>query len=160
MVRTRVLQVLVAVIAGLLLLGLVGAVSQAVATSSDRRSYPPPGEMINVAGHRFHLHCTGYGSPTVILEAGNLGMSAHWVRVQQEVAQMTRVCSYDRAGMGWSEARPGSRNASQISTELRSLLTDAGETGPYVLVGYSYGGLYALNYAGQYPRRGGWSRAA
>lgn len=68
------MRVLVAVIAGLLLLGLAGAVSQAVATSSDQRTYPPPGEMINVAGHRLHLHCTGYGSPTVILEAGNLGI--------------------------------------------------------------------------------------
>ena len=151
MIRRRVPRVLVAVIAGLLLLSLVGAVSQAVATSRDRRTYPPPGKMINVDGHRLHLHCTGYGSPTVILEAGNLGMSGHWVRVQQEVARLTRVCSYDRAGMGWSEARPGSRDASQISTELHSLLTGAGETGPYVLVGHSYGGLYALNYAGEYP---------
>jgi pimeloyl-ACP methyl ester carboxylesterase len=151
MMRRRVLRVLVAVIAGLLLLGLAGAVSQAVATSRDRRAYPPPGEMIKVAGHRLHLHCTGHGSPTVILEAGNLGMSAHWVRIQQEVARVTRVCSYDRAGMGWSDAAPGSRDARQISTELHSLLTGAGETGPYVLVGHSYGGLYALTYAGQFP---------
>jgi pimeloyl-ACP methyl ester carboxylesterase len=151
MTRTRILHGLLAVIAGLLLLGLVGAVSQSVATSRDRRAYAPPGEMIKVAGHRLHLHCTGHGSPTVILEAGNLGMSAHWVRIQQEVARVTRVCSYDRAGMGWSDAAPGSHDARQISTQLHSLLTGAGETGPYVLVGHSYGGLYALNYAGQYP---------
>ena len=151
MMRRRVLRVLVAVIAGLLLLGLAGAVSQAVATSRDRRAYPPPGEMIKVAGHRLHLHCTGHGSPTVILEAGNLGMSAHWVRIQQEVARVTRVCSYDRAGMGWSEAAPGSRDARQIAAQLHSLLSGAGETGPYVPVGHSYGGLYALNHAGQYP---------
>ena len=150
MMRRRVLRVLVAVIAGLLLLGLAGAVSQAVATSNDRRAYPPPGEMINVAGHRLHLHCSGQGSPTVILEAGNLGMSSHWVRVQGEVARVTRVCSYDRAGMGWSDAAPGFHDARQISTQLHGLLTGAGETGPYVLVGHSYGGLYALNYAGQY----------
>jgi pimeloyl-ACP methyl ester carboxylesterase len=151
MMRRRVLRVLVAVIAGLLLLGLAGAVSQAVATSNDRRAYPPPGEMINVAGHHLHLHCSGQGSPTVVLEAGNLGMSSHWVRVQGEVARVTRVCSYDRAGMGWSDAAPGSHDARQISTQLHRLLTGAGETGPYVLVGHSYGGLYAVNYAGQYP---------
>jgi pimeloyl-ACP methyl ester carboxylesterase len=107
--------------------------------------------MIKVAGHRLHLHCTGHGTPTVILEAGNLGMAAHWVRIQQEVARVARVCSYDRAGMGWSEAARGSRDARQISAQLHSLLSGAGETGPYVLVGHSYGGLYALNHAGQYP---------
>jgi pimeloyl-ACP methyl ester carboxylesterase len=151
MMHRRVLRVLVAVIAGLLLLGLAGAVSQAVATGNDRRAYPPPGEMINVAGHRLHLHCTGQGSPTVILEAGNLGMSAHWVRIQQEVARVTRVCSYDRAGMGWSEAGPGSRDARRVAVELHTLLSSAGEAPRYVIAGHSYGGLYVLNYAGQYP---------
>jgi len=142
MTRTRILHGLLAVIAGLLLLGLAGAVSQAVATSRDRRAYTPPGEMIKVAGHRLHLYCTGHGSPTVILEAGNLGMSAHRVWIQQEVARITQVCSYDRAGIGWSEAAPGSHDARQISTQLHGLLTGAGEMGPYVLVGHSYGGLY------------------
>jgi pimeloyl-ACP methyl ester carboxylesterase len=151
MTRTRILHGLLAVIAGLLLLGLVGAVSQAVATSRDRRAYPAPGEMIKVAGHRLHLHCTGQGSPTVILEASNLGMSAHWVRIQQEVARVTRVCSYDRAGMGWSEAGPGSRDARRVAVELHTLLSSAGEAPPYVIAAHSYGGLYALDYAGQYP---------
>jgi pimeloyl-ACP methyl ester carboxylesterase len=90
----------------------------------------------------------------VILEAANLGMSAHWVRVQQQLAQTTRVCAYDRAGMGWSEAGPEPRDASQISSELHTLLNGAADTeGPYVLVGHSYGGLYARMYAARYPNQ-------
>jgi len=94
-----------------------------------------------------HINCVGEGSPTVILEAANLGMSAHWVRVQRQLAKTTRVCSYDRAGMGWSEAGPEPRDARQISSELHTLLKGADTEGPYVLVGHSYGGLYARMYA-------------
>jgi pimeloyl-ACP methyl ester carboxylesterase len=151
MARRRVLCGALVVIASLLLISIVGAIAQAVATRNDRRAYPPPGDMINVAGRRQHLYCTGQGGPTVILEAGNLGMSAHWIRVQQEVARTTRVCGYDRAGMGWSESRPGPRDARQISAELHTLLSNAGVAPPYLMVGHSYGGLYALTYAGQYP---------
>jgi pimeloyl-ACP methyl ester carboxylesterase len=78
-------------------------------------------------------------------------MSAHWVRVQQVVAETTRVCAYDRAGMGWSEPGPEPRDARQISSELHTLLKDADTEGPYVLVGHSYGGLYARMYAARYP---------
>jgi pimeloyl-ACP methyl ester carboxylesterase len=78
-------------------------------------------------------------------------MSAHWVRVQQQVAQTTRVCTYDRAGLGWSEPGPEPRDAKQISGELHTLLANAaGTEGPYVLVGHSYGGLYARMYAARY----------
>ncbi|MDQ3929624.1 MAG: alpha/beta hydrolase, partial [Chloroflexota bacterium] len=81
----------------------------------------------------------------------NLGMSAHWVRVQQQLAQSTRVCAYDRAGMGWSESGSKPRDAKQVSSELHTLLTNAaGTEGPYVLVGHSYGGLYARMYAARY----------
>jgi pimeloyl-ACP methyl ester carboxylesterase len=78
-------------------------------------------------------------------------MSAHWVRVQRQLAKTTRVCSYDRAGMGWSEAGPEPRDARQISSELHTLLKDGGTEGPYVLVGHSYGGLYAQMYAARHP---------
>jgi pimeloyl-ACP methyl ester carboxylesterase len=77
-------------------------------------------------------------------------MSAHWVRVQQQLAQTTRVCAYDRAGLGWSEPGPEPRDARQISSELHTLLKGAGTEGPYVLVGHSYGGLYARMYAARY----------
>jgi pimeloyl-ACP methyl ester carboxylesterase len=78
-------------------------------------------------------------------------MSAHWAQVQQQVAQTTRVCAYDRAGLGWSEPGPEPRDARQVSGELQALLEGAGIEGPYVLVGHSYGGLYARMYAARYP---------
>ena len=150
-IRTRARRGLAAIVATLLTLALVGAVYQAAATRKDRQTYPPPGQLINVGGRRLHLHCTGQGRPTVILEAGNLGMSAQWVRIQEQVAQTTRVCSYDRAGMGWSDAGPQPRDASSVAAELHQLLINAGTAGPYVVVGHSYGGLYAIRFAGQYP---------
>jgi len=140
-------------IAGILTLAVIGAIYQVIATQIDQRTYPPPGEMVNVNGHLMHINCMGEGGPTVILEAANFGMSAHWVRVQQQLAQTTRVCSYDRAGMGWSEMGPEPRDARQISSELHALLKGADTEGPYVLVGHSYGGLYAQMYAARYPKQ-------
>src|SRR5918994_3815756 len=144
---------LVWLVAGLLALAVIGAIYQAVATQIDQRTYPPPGEMVDVGTHSLHINCLGEGSPTVILEAANFGMSAHWVRVQQQLAKTTRVCAYDRAGLGWSEAGPEPRDARQISSELRTLLKGANTEGPYVLVGHSYGGLYAQMYAARYPKQ-------
>jgi pimeloyl-ACP methyl ester carboxylesterase len=136
----------------LLALAVIGAIYQAIATEIARRTYPPPGELVDGrGGHQLHINCVGQGSPTVILEARNLGMSADWVRVQQEVSDTTRVCAYDRAGLGWSEPGPEPRDAKQISGELHALLANAGIEGPYVLVGHSYGGLYARMYAARYP---------
>jgi pimeloyl-ACP methyl ester carboxylesterase len=143
---------LVWMLAGLLALAVTGVIYQAIATEIDQRTYSPPGDMVDVNGHLMHINCIGEGSPTVILEAANLGMSAHWVRVQQQqVAQTTRVCAYDRAGMGWSESGPEPRDARQISSELHTLLKGANTEGPFVLVGHSYGGLYARMYAARYP---------
>src|SRR5215207_4027128 len=147
---SRVRRGLVWMIAGLLTLAVIGAIYQAIATVIDQRTYPPPGDLVDVGDHSFHINCIGQGSPTVILEAANLGMSAHWVRVQQQLAQTTRVCAYDRAGMGWSERGPEPRDARQVSSELHSLLKGAGTEGPYVMVGHSYGGLYARMYAARY----------
>jgi pimeloyl-ACP methyl ester carboxylesterase len=140
-------------VAGLLALAVIGAIYQAIATQIDQRTYSPPGEMVDVGTHSLHINCLGEGSPTVILEAANLGMSAHWVRVQQQLAQTTRVCAYDRAGMGWSERGPEPRDAGQVSGELHTLLKGAGTERPYVLVGHSYGGLYARMYAARYPNQ-------
>jgi pimeloyl-ACP methyl ester carboxylesterase len=140
-------------VAGLLALAVIGAIYQVVATQIDQRTYSPPGEMVNVNGHLMHINCLGEGGPTVILEAANLGMSAHWVRVQQQLAQSMRVCAYDRAGMGWSEAGPEPRDAKQISSELHTLLKGADTEAPYVLVGHSYGGLYTRMYAARYPKQ-------
>jgi pimeloyl-ACP methyl ester carboxylesterase len=98
-----------------------------------------------------HISCTGQGSPTVVLEAGAGAPSGVWAWVQPEVAQQTRVCAYDRAGLGWSEPGPQPRDAASVAQELHTLLQRAGERGPFVLAGHSLGGQYALMFAEQYP---------
>src|ERR671916_1883264 len=149
--RSWVWRGLVWMLLGLLALAVIGAIYQAIATQIDQRTYTPPGEVVDVGDHSLHINCIGEGSPTVILEAASGGMSAHWVRVQQQLAKTTRVCAYDRAGLGWSESGPELRDARQVSSELHTLLEGAaGTEGPYVLVGHSYGGLYARMYAARY----------
>jgi len=135
----------------LLVLAVLGAIYQAIATELAERAYPPPGEMVDVGGYSLHINCVGQGNPTVVLDAGMGLFSAQWVRVQREVSGTTRVCAYDRAGMGWSEMGPEPRDARQISSELHTLLSKADIEGPYVLVGHSLGGLSMLTYANRYP---------
>ena len=132
---------------------LIGTIYQAIATQIDQRAaFPAPGEMVDVGEHRLHLNCLGQGSPTVVLDAGWGYTSVEWSGwVQPEVAEHTRVCAYDRAGMGWSEPEPGPPNATQSADELHALLQEAGEEGPYVLVGHSLAGLYSRIYAERYP---------
>ena len=140
-------------IASVATLAALGTAYQMIATEIDKRAYLPPGEMIDMGGYQIHLYCTGTnvgGSPTVILEQGLGGISSGWAFIQPEVAKVTRVCSYDRAGMGWSDASPERRDAQHIAQELNALLQNANIVGPYVLVGWSIGGLYARQYAEQY----------
>jgi pimeloyl-ACP methyl ester carboxylesterase len=107
--------------------------------------------MIDIGGFRLHLNGTGSGRPTVILDAALGGSSVSWALVQPEVARFTRVCSYDRAGFGWSDAGPLPRTVGRIAGELRALLDRAGEPPPYVLVGHSFGGLVLRMFASRYP---------
>jgi pimeloyl-ACP methyl ester carboxylesterase len=113
--------------------------------------HPVPGQLIDVGGWRLHHYCTGVpqpGQPTVILEAGVGAFSVEWALVQPQVAEFARVCSYDRAGSGWSEWGPHPRTLRQVVSELHTLLRRSGEQPPFVLVGASYGGwvvrLYQL----------------
>jgi pimeloyl-ACP methyl ester carboxylesterase len=137
-------------IIGLLILG---AIYQAIATARDKRNFSPPGQLIDVGGHRLHLHVTGTatGKPTVILEAGMASFSSNFVWVQQELEQVTRVIAYDRAGLGWSDSGPKPRDAQRSATELCTALQRAGITGPYVVAGHSYGGLVVRAFADLFP---------
>lgn len=137
---------------GLLLLGLF---YQAIASAVDTAHYSAPGKLVDIGGYRLHINCTGTGSPTVILDAGLGGTSLDWSKVQPAVARFTRVCSYDRAGYGWSESGPGPRTSQQIVKELHLLLAHAQIKGPYVLVGHSAGGLNMRLYAYRYPQEMG-----
>ena len=115
---------------------------------------PSPGKLIDVGGWQLHLNCTGIrtaGTPLVILEAGIGDFSVEWSLVQPEVAKTARVCSYDRAGDGWSEMGPHPRTFTQIVYELHTLLDRAGEKPPYLMVGQSYGGWLVRTYRATYP---------
>jgi pimeloyl-ACP methyl ester carboxylesterase len=131
---------------------LAGGLYQAAATARDLRRYPAPGELIDVGAHRLHLHCTGSGTPTVVLAHAGGSQAGQWALIQPEVATTTRVCSYDRSGFGWSDAMPGDADALSATRELQALLDAAGEAGPYVLVGHSYGSFVAELYAVAHPR--------
>jgi pimeloyl-ACP methyl ester carboxylesterase len=137
----------------ILLIGvpMAGATYQVIAEASDRQAYPPPGQMINVDGHMMHLYCTGEGSPTILLEAGAYSFSSEWYWVQQQISETNQVCSYDRAGNGWSEPVTGLRDGVTLMRELHSLLVAADIPGPYVLAGHSLGGPLIRIYAQQYP---------
>jgi pimeloyl-ACP methyl ester carboxylesterase len=134
-----------------LFLGSVGGAYETVSDAIDANADPMPGQLIDVGGHRLHLSCTGSGSPTVVLEPGGGGMSSDLGLVTPAVARDTRVCSYDRAGRGWSEPADSPQDATQIATDLHTLLDRGDVPGPYVLAGHSFGGLYVLTFAATYP---------
>lgn len=117
----------------------------------DATTFSPPGVLYQVEGRAMHLYCTGEGAPTVILDSGIGSAALGWGLVQPEVAKFTRVCSYDRAGYGWSEPGPLPRTSGRIADELHGLLNSAGITGPLVLVGHSFGGGNVQVYAQRHP---------
>ena len=135
----------------LIALAFAGALYEGIESHRDRRLYHPPGRLVDIGGYRLHLYCVGQGSPTVILEAGGGNPWLSWYKVQPKVAAFTRVCAYDRAGLGWSDPSPRPRTAKVIAEELHTLLQNGGVTGPFVLVGHSLGGMDARMFANQYP---------
>lgn len=139
------------ILVALVVLCLIGAVVQGVKSASAVRKYPPVGRMVSVGDHSMHLYCTGEGSPTVILESG-LGEGAlSWSAVQPALSATNRVCSYDRSGTFWSEPSKAGRSSDLIAQELMTLLTNAGEKGPFVVVGHSIGGLHVRAFSARYP---------
>jgi pimeloyl-ACP methyl ester carboxylesterase len=135
------------------ILTLAGASYEAIAADGDARRYPPPGQLVDVGGERLHIQCVGTGSPTVVLDAALGGSSLDWSLVQPSLGRTTRVCAYDRAGMGWSDAGPQPRTPRQIADEVHTLLTNAGIAGPYVLVGHSLAGKNVRLFALQHPEQ-------
>jgi pimeloyl-ACP methyl ester carboxylesterase len=103
--------------------------------------------LVDVGGRRLFLDCAGHGQPTVVLDAGMGRTSETWSLAQPAVASFTRVCAYDRAGLGRSDPAPRPRTCADAVADLDALLTGAAVPGPYVLVGHSFGGLIARLYA-------------
>ncbi len=143
--------IFVGAIALLLFLIVIGTVYQAIATARDCSKYPPPGKLIDIGGYKLHLDCQGEGEITVVMDYGLGGLSSLWSLVQPEVAKFTQVCTYDRAGYGWSDRSPYPRTGQQLVRELHLLLTKTEIKPPYILVGHSLGGLNMRLFASQYP---------
>ena len=147
--RSRSARWLLYPVLAVLVVASVGGGYETVRESLDARAYPMPGQLVDVGGHRLHLHCTGSGSPTVVLEPGQGGVSSDLGWIAPAVARDTRVCVYDRAGRGWSDAADGPQDGAQIAADLHTLLDRAHVPGPYVLAGHSFGGLYVQTFAAQ-----------
>jgi len=101
---------------------------------------------------RLNLVVAGDGVPTVIFAPGLINTSLEWARVQSAVARGTRTVAFDKAGMGFSDPGPLPRTASAVVRDLRAALKAAGIPPPYVLVGWSAGGLQMRLFAFRHPR--------
>lgn len=132
-------------------LPLFGLAYEKIMAPGDAERYPPIGQMVDVNGHRLHIYCEGEGSPTVILEGGAGVAALSWYRTQPLIAQETRVCAYDRAGLGWSELGTGPYTPESTAQDLHTLLGNAGIEPPYVLVGHSVGGKHIRMFTELYP---------
>lgn len=122
-----------------------------VALAVDIAIGKPPGNMYDVGGYDLQMYCVGSGGPTVIVDIGLGSSSMEWLPIQADVRQHTRICTYDRAGYGWSDEGPGPRTATLLTEELHTLLKKAQEAPPYILVGHSFGGYIVQYFAETYP---------
>jgi pimeloyl-ACP methyl ester carboxylesterase len=135
------------------LLVAAGALYQRVGLTRHRRQFAPPGQLIAVGGHRLHMTCQGAGTPSVLLESGVAASSLSWAHVQPAVAAFTRVCAYDRAGLGWSEAPSCPRSFERIVDELCTLADHIGPGQKYVLAGHSFGSFVVRAFAMRRPEQ-------
>lgn len=143
----RIAVALLIIIFGLLAAGFF---YENISEARDRRFNAMAGHLVDADGRKMHINCSGQGSPAVILESGLGDSYTSWRKVQPQIAAFTRVCSYDRAGLGYSEPSSRARTSDVIATELRSLLQVEGVSPPYVMVGHSMGGFDVRLYASLY----------
>ncbi len=134
----------------ILVLIAVGGMTEALMEVGDRAA-PATGQLVDVGDHSLWIECSGTGSPTVVLDSGLGESSFYWARISEAVATTTKVCVYDRAGRGHSDEAPTPQDGQEAAADLRTLLAESGNSGPYVLVGHSSGGVYVRIFAAQYP---------
>lgn len=144
-------RLLLAGIGILCIAAITGATYEFVSDRRDVRRFPQEGRSVDVGGFRLNIHCIGKGGPAVVLDSG-LGIPAMgWDLVQPDVEKFTQVCSYDRAGYGWSDPGRLPRTSLQIAEELHKLLHNAAVPPPYIMVGHSFGGFNVRVFNGLYP---------
>lgn len=133
-------------------LATAGWVVWQMAVHEASRDFPAPGRLVLVGDRLQHLNCLGSGVPTIVLESGldDRG-STSWAGIHEELGQISRVCSYDRAGLLWSEPGPEPRDAERIAAELHALLAAASEPPPYLVVSHSLGALYTRVFDALHP---------
>ena len=151
---SRIKRVLLSVLGLLLLTALFGASYQWLATRGDLAATPAPGRLVDVGGHRLHIWCTDSvepGTPTVLFDSGLGGGAFSWADVAPEVAKFAQTCTYDRAGMGYSDPGPTPRTSGQTATELAELIRNSGIGPPVILVGLSFGGFNTRIVASEHP---------
>lgn len=124
-----------------------------LAVACGGSGYDPESTLVDVGGHRLNIRCSGEGAPAVVLGSGLASDNHDWGPVEERISEYTRVCSYDRAGLGASDPADGFLNAQTASDDLHALLSSAGLAGPVVIVGHSYGGMVARLFASQHPER-------
>jgi pimeloyl-ACP methyl ester carboxylesterase len=144
-------RVCIAIVLLCLLAGSGGAAYNALSIRHYRQIAGVPGKLYRVDGYSMHLYCTGQGAPTIVLSSGLGDDFTGWAKVQPVLSQQTRVCSYDRAGFGWSESRPDIQDANAVSSQLHQLMEAAAVQRPFVLVGHSISGIYLRSYVAHYP---------
>ncbi len=146
----RVLRIGAGLFIGLLFVIGIGMVFEARKETAVSAQYPAPGQMVEVDGRQLHINCTGTGSPTIVLDAGQGGWSTDWANLMPELSKNNQVCAYDRAGYGWSDAVEGTRSPQDAADDLANLLTAAEIEPPYLLVGFSHAGLADRIFAAQH----------
>ena len=150
--RPLVRRILLLLLILVLVLAAGGFLYENISEARDRRFNPMQGQLVDVNGRKMHIDCTGTESPTVILDSGLGDGFLSWSKVQPEIAKFTRVCSYDRAGFGYSDPSSSGRTSQVIAEELHALLQAAGIAPPYVMVGHSMGGYNVRIYTNAYRK--------
>ena len=146
----RIFKIIALIVIGL---AVSGFIFEQIAEQIDRSTLHAPGQLVTVGDHLMHIYCTGENknnSPTVILEAGGGSFWTEWSKVQPEISKLTKVCSYDRSGSGFSGVAHDKRSNIEVVQELEKLLENSNIKGPYILAGHSIGGFYIRVFASRH----------